>query len=64
MSGPPNGGRVIPPPSGPPPTVEKSSTAPGYRLLPALSPAGELPSSPAPPDEHVLTEPADPEVTR
>jgi len=62
MSGRPHGGRVIPPPSGPPPTVEKSSTAPGYRF-PALSPAGELPSSPAPPDEHVLTEPTDPEVT-
>jgi hypothetical protein len=61
MSARPETGRVIPPPSSPPPTVDKSSTVPGH-LFPALSPAGEPPSSPAPPHELVL--PADqPEVT-
>jgi hypothetical protein len=42
-------GRVIPPPSAPPPRVDSRSTEPGTLFVPALSPAGELPSSPAPP---------------
>ena len=45
----------------PTPTVDQSTPAPG-NLFPALSPAGEPPSSPAPPFELVL--PADqPEVS-
>jgi len=45
--------RTIPPPSAPPPRVlTQSSTAPGNHVAPALSPAGEPPSSPAPPDDQ------------
>jgi hypothetical protein len=52
---------VIPPPSAPPPRVDSRSTEPGTLFVPALSPAGELPSSPAPP---LLNLPTDrPEVT-
>jgi hypothetical protein len=49
--------RTIPPPSAPPPMVihgvDESPQQPG--LIPALSPAGEPPSSPAPPLEPVLS---------
>jgi hypothetical protein len=53
---------VIPPPSAPPPRVDSRSTEPGTLFVPALSPAGVLPSAPAPPSVPNL--PTDqPEVT-
>jgi hypothetical protein len=63
MSGRAKERRVIPPRSSPPPTVVELYPVPGTPPSPALSPAGELPSSPAPLFEFPSNEPLHPEVT-